>query len=224
MRTLIFDVDGTLVDSVALHARSWQEAFARHGKRVARAAIAHQIGKGGDQLVRVFLTPREARQFGDALREQRDREFQRRYLRRVRPFPKVAALMQRLQQDGFRVFLGSSGKKLEINHYIHLLGIGRYIDGFTTSEDADAAKPHPDIFEAVLRKARHPPRDHVLVVGDSPYDAQAAQRAGLTSIGVLCGGFSARSLKRAGCSDVFRDPADLWRRYTYSPWPWRPCR
>lgn len=220
MRTILFDVDGTLVDSVALHARAWQEVFARYGRRVARADVAHYIGMGGDQLVRRFLSAQEIRRFGKRLREERDRHFQTHYLSRVKPFPHVRALFQRLKQDGFAILLGSSGKTREIRHYMRLLKVESLVDTFTTSEDADASKPHPDIFEAALRKAGRPPARDVLVIGDSPYDAQAATRAGLTSIGVLCGGFTRRELQRAGCANVFRDPADLLDRYAYSPWPW----
>ncbi len=219
-RTLIFDVDGTLVDSVRPHALCWHDAFARYGHDVPPAQIARQIGKGGDQLIQVFLSAGEIRRFGQRLLEERAKDFRQRFRHQVRPLPKVRSLFQRLKGDGYRLMLGSSGERSEIRYYMRLLRIERWVDDFTTSEDADRTKPHPDIFQATLAKAGHPKRAEVVVIGDSPYDAIAARRAGLPSIGVLCGGFSRSVLRRAGCSAVYRDPADLLKHYRFNPWPW----
>ena len=210
---VIFDVDGTLLDSVDYHARSWQETFARYGIDVPFAAVRSQIGKGGDQLMPVFVPPDRLEREGERIKDERAAHFKERYLPLVRPFPKVRELFERLRADGRRVVLASSGSREEVEGYKRIAGIADLIESDTSSDDAERSKPHPDIFLAALDKLGNPDPAGVVVVGDTPYDAQAAGKAGLTTIGVLCGGFPADDLRVAGCAALFRDPADLLARY-----------
>lgn len=216
LRATIFDVDGTLVDSVDLHAKCWQEAFARFGKQLSFQKIRNQIGKGGDQLIPFFLDQDEDERFGEELDHFRSELFQERYLEKVRPFPKVRELFEQIRQDGKRVALASSGKEKEIDHYIELLGVGSVIDLRTTSDDSERSKPYPDIFAAAMQRLGIESSREAVIIGDSPFDAEAAGRLTVPCIGVRCGGFSDEDLRRGGCVELFDDPADLLARYEQS--------
>ena len=208
---VIFDVDGTLVDSVDFHAEAWQRAFERFGKRFDLAHIRSQIGKGGDQLMPVFLSQDELRRFGKEVESYRTDLFQRDYLGRVRGFGSVPDLFRAISARGKRIALASSAKNDELAAYKKAAGIVDAIDVETSSDDAERSKPHPDIFEAALHKLSLAP-ERAVVVGDSPFDAEAAGRAGVRSIGVLCGGFNGRDILAAGAQRLYRDPRDLLDR------------
>jgi HAD superfamily hydrolase (TIGR01549 family) len=210
---VIFDIDGTLLDSVDYHARAWAETFRRHGIDVAVEDVRTQIGKGGDQLMPVFVSKERLEREGDELKEERSRYFKETYLDRVRPFPKVRELVARLSTDGKRVILASSATRDELEEYKRIAGIADLLEADTSSDDAERSKPHPDIFLAAMAKVADADPERVIVVGDTPYDAQAASQARLAVIGVLCGGFPESELRRAGCRAIFRDPADLLIRY-----------
>lgn len=213
LTAIIFDVDGTLVDSVDLHARAWQEAFAHFGHQVSFQDVRAQIGKGGDQIIPHFLSKAEAEKIGEQLDRHRGEHFERSYLKTVKPFPAVRELMQQLHANGKRIALASSAKDKELDHYKQLLGIEELVDAQTTSEDAERSKPHPDIFQAALHELGGPDPAQCVVVGDSPYDAQAASRAGLRSVGVRCGGFPQDVLTDAGFALLHDDPRELLRAY-----------
>ncbi|WP_235969705.1 HAD family hydrolase [Anaeromyxobacter diazotrophicus] len=213
---MLFDIDGTLVDSVDLHARAWQEALARYGKEVPYDEIRSQIGKGGDQLLPVFLNDEELERFGDDLAEYRTGLYQRQYLPWAKPFPGARELLARLKQGGELVGLASSCKRMELGYYLRMLGGASLIDAATTAEDAEQTKPHPDIFLACLDRLAMDP-DQAVAVGDSPYDAQAAARAGVHTVGLLSGGFEQRTLEEAGCVAIYQDCADLLARLPATP-------
>jgi HAD superfamily hydrolase (TIGR01509 family) len=215
-RAALFDVDGTLIDSVDLHTQAWQEALARFGKEVEYGAIRAQIGKGGDQLLPVFLSEEERERFGEDLDDHRASLYQRRYLPFAKPFPEARELLARLKQSGVLVGLASSCRRTELGYYLRLVGGAKLVDAATTSDDADRSKPFPDIFEACLDRLGLDPADAV-AVGDSPYDAEAAARAGLLTVGLLCGGFEERVLRGAGCVAVYADPAELLARLPQTP-------
>jgi HAD superfamily hydrolase (TIGR01509 family) len=209
----IFDIDGTLLDSVDLHARAWQETFAQYGIEVSFEDVRSQIGKGGDQLMPVFVPKDMLKRVGKQIEEERTSYFHDRYLPEVRPFPKVRELFERLRVDGKRIVLGSSAKKSEIDIYKKIADIDGLTEADVCSDDADRSKPHPDIFHVALERLGNPDPATVMAVGDTPYDAEAATKAGITAVGVLCGGFDEKDLRRAGCVAVYRDPADLLDRY-----------
>jgi HAD superfamily hydrolase (TIGR01509 family) len=217
IKAVIFDVDGTLVDSVDLHARAWQEAFAHFGKQIPYERVRYQIGKGGDQLMPVFLSKRELEEFGEELEKYRGELFKREYLPLVKPFPKVRELFERIRRDGKRTALASSAKGDELEVYRKIAGIEGLVEEEASKDDAEKSKPHPDIFEAALARLGDPPVERVIVVGDTPYDAEAAGKAGLRTIGFLCGGFAEDDLRAAGCIRIYRDAADLLARYDESP-------
>jgi HAD superfamily hydrolase (TIGR01549 family) len=213
----IFDIDGTLVDSVDLHAAAWQMALERFGKNVSLEKVRRQIGKGGDQLMPVFLSPIELKRFGAELEQYRSELFKRKFLPRVKAFPAVRQLFERIRQDGKRVALASSAKGDELKTYKKIAGIDDLIETQTSSDDAERSKPYPDIFHAALAELGDVAPDAVLVVGDTPYDAEAAGKANLRTLGLLCGGWSDNDLRKAGCVAIYRDPAELLELYDESP-------
>ena len=216
IKAVIFDIDGTLVDSVDLHARAWQEAFAHFGKTIEYDAVRSQIGKGGDQLIPVFLSKEEEERFGKDLDDYRGKLFKSKYLSQVKAFPEVRELVQRVKDDGKQVALASSAKEDEVQIYKRIANIEDLIQKQTSSDDAEKSKPHPDIFEAVLQRMHDVRAEEVVAVGDSPYDAIAAKKLNMPSIGVLSGGFPEEELRAAGYSEIYRDCARLLKHYEQS--------
>jgi len=214
---VIFDIDGTLLDSVDLHADAWREALERFGKKFSFAEVRRQIGKGGDQLMPVFLSRQELQDFGDELEQYRSDLFKKEFLPHVKPFPCVRQLFQRIRQDGKRIALASSAKGNELKIYKSIADIEDLVETETSSDDAEKSKPYPDIFQAALARLGDVSVDNVIVVGDTIYDAEAAGKAHLRIVGVMCGGWSGEELRQAGCIAVYRDPADLLRAYNASP-------
>jgi HAD superfamily hydrolase (TIGR01549 family) len=217
IEAVIFDIDGTLVDSVDLHAKAWQVAFEKFGKEVSFGAIRRQIGKGADQLLPVFFSKDELNQFGDELDSYRSKLFQREYLPTVKAFSKVRELFERIKQDGRKIALASSAKEDELKVYKKIARIDDLIQAETSSGDVKKSKPHPDIFASALEELGNIAPDQVIAVGDTPYDAQAAGKINLRAIGLLCGGWNEEELRRSGCVAIYRDPADLVGRYDSSP-------
>ena len=217
IKAVIFDVDGTLVDSNLQHVEAWREAFAHYGKELSADEVHAQIGKGGDQLMPVFLSRHEIERFGADLERLRLEIFTRDYLPNAVPFPKVRELFERLRGDGVKIALASSAKETEIEHHQKTLGIEDLVDVATSKDDAEHSKPCPDIFETALARLDGVEAAEAIVVGDSPYDAQAATRCGLRTIGLLSGGFEEALLREAGCIAIYRDIADLLANYEDSP-------
>jgi HAD superfamily hydrolase (TIGR01549 family) len=213
LRAFIFDIDGTLVDSNELHVDSWDRAFRKFGKQFSREELRAQIGKGSDQYLPEFLTPDEIERFGKELDEYRSELFRKEYLPKVRPFPKVRELFQRIQDDDKRIVLASSGKKADTEYYVKLLKIDTLIEGYTSADDTDNSKPEPDIFVASLKKLRGISPADAVTVGDTRFDVEAARKAGLTTIGFLCGGTSESILREAGAVAIYRDPGDFLVHY-----------
>ena len=215
IRAVIFDVDGTLVDSVDLHARAWQETFREFGKDIPFQEIRMQIGKGADQLMPVFLSKAELEDYGKRISNRRGKIFQEKYLREVKGFPRVRELFQRVLADGKKIALASSAIGKELETYKKVANIADLLDAETSADDAEQSKPHPDIFVAALERLDDPPEEEALVIGDTPYDIEAAGKAGLKTIAFRCGGFPEETLQRAIA--IYDEPADLLARYANSP-------
>jgi HAD superfamily hydrolase (TIGR01549 family) len=216
LKAVIFDIDGTLVDSVDLHAQAWKEAFKQFGKDVPYQQVRHQIGKGGDQLMPVFFSKEELEEFGEEMEEYRGKIFKRDYLPRVRAFPQVRELFLKIKEEGLRLALASSAKEDELKVYKKIAHIEDLVEEETSADDADKSKPHPDIFKAALDKLGDVSASEAVVVGDTPYDAEAAGKLRLKTIGVRCGGFPDEELLAAGAVAIYTDPADLLARYEES--------
>ena len=165
----------------------------------------------------VFLSPEELSDEGKALGNFRGSLFKEKYLPKVRPFPSVRELFQKLKGNGQQIALASSAKPEELQTFKRIANIEDVVEVETSSGDAERSKPHPDIFEAALDRLGNIRREEVVVVGDSPHDSEAARKAALRTVGVLCGGFTEAALREAGCIAIYADPADLLRRYQGSP-------
>jgi HAD superfamily hydrolase (TIGR01509 family) len=150
------------------------------------------------------------------MEDYRSTLFKERYLPQVRGLPGVRELVQRIRANGQRVALGSSAKAEELRTYKKIAGIEDLTDEETSADDISKSKPHPDIFEAALGRLGGMDPSEAIVVGDSPYDAEAAGKIGMRTIGVLCGGFPEKDMRKAGCTAIYRDPAELLRRFDQS--------
>src|ERR1700733_11079378 len=189
VNAVIFDVDGTLIDSVDLHARAWQDIFLKHGVKTDFQAVRDQIGKGGDKLMKVFLSEEQIARQGAEIEGERGKLCKREYLPQVKPFPALHDLFVRLRSDGIKIALASSAKEDELEAYKRITGIGPFLAEETSSDDVSNSKPDPDIFRAAQKKLGIDTGD-IVAVGDTEYDAQSAGKAGVSTIGLLCGGSS----------------------------------
>lgn len=217
IEAVLFDIDGTLLDSVDLHAQAWVEAFEHFGYVFAFDRVRSQIGKGGDELLPEFLTPEDVTKKSAEIKEFRGSLFKSKYLHQVKPFPRVRELFERVLAEGQKTALASSAKGDELKTFEQIANIQDLVQVETSSSDAKRSKPHPDIFEAALERLGGISPENAVVVGDSPHDAEAASRAGIKTVGVLCGGFAEKDLRQAGCIAIFAGPDDLLRHYAESP-------
>ena len=208
LKAVIFDVDGTLVDSNTLHARAWQEAFRRFGKNVSFDAVYQQIGKGGDQLMPEFLSQDDLERLGEDLEKYRGDLFKEKYMDQVEPFPRVRELFERLKDSGLLIALASSAKENEVERHMETLGITKLVDFATSKDVSDNSKPAPDIFNAALKGLEVAVAD-ALIVGDSPWDVISARKAKIDIICLLSGGFPEEQLRTAGASEIYKDVSDL---------------
>ncbi|HET9625960.1 MAG TPA: HAD-IA family hydrolase [Kofleriaceae bacterium] len=206
---MLFDLDGTLVDSNDLHVRAWHAAMQKHGFHVAPDRIAVEVGKGGDQLVPDLLGRGAEHEAGDALRRTHGEEFTQLAEREgIRAMPGAQDLLRALRKRGFALALATSSKADQLGLVERTSGVAwrELVDVTTTADDAERSKPAPDILQAALEKLALGPAECAMF-GDTPWDAHAAKGAGVTLIGVTCGGNEPRALLRAGAREVMRDPA-----------------
>jgi len=217
IRAVIFDLDGTIIDSNDFHVEAWNQAFQHFGKHFPIVALRAQIGKGSDQYLPVFLTPEELQEIGKQIDEYRSELFRKEYLPRVKPFPKVRELFERIKADGKRIALATSSKKDDVKTYTKVARIDGLVDCEITADDADRSKPAPDVFQAAL-DALDVSASAAIAVGDTVFDVEAAERIGLKTIGLLCGrAAEEETLQKAGAIAVYKDPTHLLEHYDSSP-------
>lgn len=211
---VIFDVDGTLVDSNDAHARAWQEAFEEAGYRVPFERVRRLIGMGADELLPEAIGVPANTPSGEAIGERRGQIFRERYLPQVKPLPGSRDLVLRLRRDGYLLAIASSAQPDELGALLKIAGVDDLIEARTSAAEVEESKPEPDVVLAALSKLKLPGAAAVMI-GDTPYDAEAARRAGVALIGFRSGGWSDRDL--AGALAVYDGPADLLARLDSSP-------
>ena len=211
---LILDIDGTLVDSNDAHARAWVEALAEGGFDVAFTRVRPLIGMGGDKILpRVAgLAADDPR--GERIAARRGAIFRERHLPGVKGFPRVRELLLRAKEEGWKLAIATSAREEEIQPLLERARVADLVTRRTSSDDADRSKPDPDIVEAALAELAVPP-SRVVMLGDTPYDVEAARRSGVRALAVECGGWDASELSQAVA--VYRDPEDLLERFDTSP-------
>jgi HAD superfamily hydrolase (TIGR01509 family) len=213
---VLFDVDGTLIDSNDLHAVAWREAFLHFGVDLPLEIIRGQIGKGGDNLIPALLPPELVKVRKKEIETYRSELFKRDYLPRVVPFPGVRDLFERLRADGKRIVLASSATAEEVRFHLGLIGAEDLVEATTSADEVEHSKPDPDIFAAALAKVAPLGPADVLVVGDTPYDIEAAAKLGIRALGFRSGGFPEQVLRDAGAAELYDGPRDLLDRYDES--------
>src|SRR5215210_2589618 len=204
----ILDIDGTLVDTNYHHAVAWYRAFRQHEVVLPVWRIHRHIGMGGDQVVAALAGDEVEEERGDDIRAA-EKALYLALIEEVEPFEGSRELIDALKARGHTVVLASSAKANEVEHYLDLLDAREAADGWTTSADVEATKPEPDLVVAAVEKAG---ADEAVMVGDTTWDCEAAKRAGVETIAVLTGGFSAQELADAGAIAVFESIAELRER------------
>jgi HAD superfamily hydrolase (TIGR01509 family) len=211
----LLDIDGTLVDTNYQHTLAWYRAFCEHNIVLPVWRIHRHIGMGGDQLVPALTGEQVERERGDDIRDAESRCYGQ-LIGEARPTQDARRLIEDLHERGHTVLLASSAKRQELDHYLELLDARELVDGWTSSADVEKTNPAPDIVQAALDRAGIQPDDAVMV-GDSPWDAEAAARAGVETIAVMTGGFSEEELKHAGATAVYESVAELRRDLDGTP-------
>lgn len=212
-RGVIFDIDGTLVDSNRAHAESWAETLRSYGYSVSADQVQPLIGMGGDKLLPKLIGVDIESDEGKKYSEHRTRLFFEEYFPSLRAFPGTRALAQRLHDDGHVLVVASSASEEELEKLLGLAGIKDLLTDATSSDDAERSKPDPDIVHAAIRQSGLPARELVMI-GDTPYDVEAAKRAGVRIIAVRSGGWDDQAL--AGASAIYDDVGTLLAEYENS--------
>lgn len=214
---VLLDIDGTLVLSNDAHAQAWVEAFAEYGYEIKFDDVRPLIGMGGDQLIPRILPELSAKEgIGKKAADRRKDLIIEKFSQTLKPTPGSRKLVQRLKQDGFKLVVASSATSQELSS---LLKAGEVEDLLaeeptTTSSDAESSKPEPDLVQSALSKGNLQP-EQAIMLGDTPYDIQAASKAGVGVIAFRCGGFDDSQL--ADAVAIYDDPADLLKHYELSP-------
>lgn len=206
-RVLIFDVDGTLVDSNDAHARAWIETLRTFGIERDVAAARRLVGMGGDKLLPTLAGISADSDLGRAIAKQRGEHFTRTYRDGLRPFRDTRALFLALQERGVRLAIASSSGEDDLQRLLEIAEVADLVERRASADDAARTKPDPDIVHAALARLGNPKHARVSMVGDTPYDIDAAHRAGIAAIAVRCGGWSDAEL--AGAAVIFDSPADM---------------
>lgn len=214
LRGVIFDIDGTLLDSNEAHARSWVEALAEAGHDVPFEVVWPMMGMGGDKVLPAAAGIEIDSLRGEALAKRRWEIFQRDYLPGLRPTPGARELVARIKGDGLKTIIATSAGGDELGPLMEAAHVADLFDVTTSAGDSTDSKPDPDIVMAAVRKSGLD-AEELLMVGDTPYDVQAATGARVSVVGLLCGGWTKEEL--SGAVAIYEDPADLLRWYHASP-------
>lgn len=212
---VLFDIDGTLVESNDAHARAWVDAFSQFGWQMSFYQIKWMIGMGGDKLL-AHLVPAMSDEggIGKVIASRRKKIFLDQYAPLLKPTPGSRALVQCLKDKGFKLVIATSAKSQELQTLLKKAEVDGLFDEATTASDVNQSKPDPDVVQSALKQIGLPP-EKVLMVGDTPYDVQAAERAGVGVVAVRSGGWDDESLE--GAVAIYDNPGDILAHLDDSP-------
>ena len=210
---MIFDIDGTLVDSNDAHAESWMDTFAETGYDVPFDVVRPLIGMGADKLLPKTIGVKHDSEEGKKLIKHRSEIFRKKYLPTLRPLAGSRALVLRVRSDGLKAIVATSAKDEELKGLLEAAEVADLMEEKATASDAKRSKPDPDIVEAAIEESGIPPHKLVMI-GDTPYDIEAATRAKVRTIAFRSGGWSDADLH--GAVEIYDGPADLLARYDSS--------
>jgi HAD superfamily hydrolase (TIGR01509 family) len=213
LKGVIFDVDGTLVDSNDAHAQSWVDTFREAGYDVPFEKVRPLIGMGGDKLLPKTIGVSRDSDEGKKLGERRGKIFKSNYLPHLRPLPGARELVLRVKRDGLKAIVASSAKDEELKGLLKAAHVEDLMEEKATASDAKRSKPDPDIVQAAIDESGISV-NQLVMIGDTPYDVEAASKAGVRTIGFLSGGWTRDELR--GAAEIYNDPADLLARYDTS--------
>jgi len=214
LKAVLFDVDGTLVDSNDAHAHAWVKAFAQLGVTVDFARVRRCIGMGGDKLMPEVSGLSEDSPIGSKVATRRGEIFTTEFLPKIQPFKDAGRLVAAAKNLGLTVVAASSATKDELVALLEIAGADDVMDSATSSDDAEESKPDPDIIQAALKRAKAEPREAIMI-GDTPYDVEASRRAGVRIIAFRSGGWNDADL--AGAIAIYDGAWDLFQQLDESP-------
>ena len=213
VEAVLLDIDGTLLDSNDAHAQAWSDTFREAGLEIGSETVRPLVGMGSDKLLPKLTGIEADSEEGKRLVERRKEIFFKEYLPVIRPFPKARELLERFRDEGARLVVATSASDDELRGLLAALGTEWLIDEKTTSSDAKQSKPDPDIVRVAVDKAGVSP-DRCAMLGDTPYDVEAATRSRVRTVALRCGGHGDDELR--GAAEIHEDPAELLSRYDES--------
>jgi HAD superfamily hydrolase (TIGR01509 family) len=213
-QAVLFDMDGTLVNSNELHASAWAEVLERFGHEITAEKVWPLIGKGGDKLLPELTGIEAASEEGQRISEARTKIFIEHYAPRIKAFPKVRELLQYLEAQGKKIIIANSANKDELLAILQASGLKDCFPDMTSADDAEQSKSNPDIIQAALKKVGASAGNAVMI-GDTPYDIEAAQRAGVSIVAFRSGGWSDEAF--AGATAVCEGAEELLSELTRAP-------
>lgn len=213
-RVVILDVDGTLIDSNDAHAQAWVDVGREMGYPIQYVVVRTLIGMGGDRVLPRLTGLENGSPEAKKVKQRRGEIFREKYLARLKPFAGARELLERMRTEGLKLVVASSASEKDLQALLRQAGVDDLIERETSASDVDESKPSPDIVEAALDSAHCAPGEAVMI-GDTPYDVEAASRAGVAPIALRSGGWGDRDL--VGAAAIYADPADLLAHYDDSP-------
>lgn len=217
LQGVLLDIDGTLLDSNDAHAAAFTRAFAEHGIDIPFDHVRPLVGMGSDKLIPSLTGFEHDTRDGKAITERKKGIFEQRYLPQLKPTPGTRALLQRLLAEGLALVVATSAGGDEMKALIRQAGIEDLIHDATSSGDVESSKPDPDVIGAAIKKSKLKPQQLVMI-GDTPYDIEAASKAGVATIALRCGGWW-NDDALAGAIAIFNDPSDLLKNWTLAITP-----
>jgi HAD superfamily hydrolase (TIGR01509 family) len=201
----VLDLDGTLVDTNYHHALSWYRSFRRFDITIPLWRLHRHVGMGGDKYVAAVAGDDVEKRHGEELRDEWERLFDQ-VIEEAAPLEGVRDLVATLKERGHEIVLASSSVQKHFDHFVDLLEIRDDLDGWTTKDDVEASKPEPDLVQAAMAKVTS---EQAVMLGDTPWDVEAARRAGIETVCLITGGFSEEELFEAGAAAVFESLDEL---------------